>query len=206
MWTAATIYLPGSRPGPPYSRRRWRTREPHLPASELRKFSRWLAHSTGPMYVANSVRSAAGKATYVSRPTKPAEMSTVAMLLEFPWNTGRDGDSMAASDCKEPLAAMLTVVWTHRSPAPTHCFLSRADAGRAVPLPACLPPRCRAVSEYLSSLRKRTTCLLTNCTNSESPKPVCVRQMPPAPGTQGPCPTDACDAGGHTAQWACAAG
>lgn len=111
-------------------------------------------------------------------------------MLEFPWNTGRDGDSTAASDCKDPLAATLTVVWTHRSPAPTHCFLSRADAGRTVPPSAYRPPGCRAVKECFSSLRKRTTCLLTNCTKSESPRPVCVRQTAPPPphAPRGPVP------------------
>lgn len=34
--------------------------ELHLLGSELRKFTKWLAHSTGPAYVANAVRSMAG--------------------------------------------------------------------------------------------------------------------------------------------------
>lgn len=32
----------------------------HLWVSELRKFTRWLAHSTGPAYVAKAVRNTAG--------------------------------------------------------------------------------------------------------------------------------------------------
>lgn len=51
------------RPGPPRGSLRRRVERLYLLLSELRKFTKWLAHSTGPAYVANAVRNTAGTST-----------------------------------------------------------------------------------------------------------------------------------------------